>query len=41
MISYGIGIKIISLVTHPKIRNFCDDIGDTNYIDVNMLYVEH
>ena len=41
MISYGLGIKIISLVTHPKIRNFCDDIGDTNYIDVNMLYVEH
>lgn len=37
MISYGLGIKIISLVTHPKIRNFCDDIGDTNYIDVNNL----
>ena len=35
MMSYGLGIKIISLVTHPKIKNFCDDIGDTNYIDVN------
>jgi hypothetical protein len=37
MISYALGIKIISLVTHPKIKNFCDDIGDTNYIDVNNI----
>lgn len=37
MISYGLGIQIKSLVTHPKIRNFCDDIGDKNYIDVNNI----
>ena len=35
MISYGLGIKIISMVSHPKIRNFCDDVGDKNYIDIN------
>ena len=39
MISYGLGIKIISLVTHPKIRNFCDDIEDKNFIDVNNLII--
>ena len=38
MMSYGLGIKIISLFTHPKIKNFCDDIGDTNYIDVNNIF---
>lgn len=37
MISDGCGIKILSLVTHPKIRNYCDDIENTNFIDVNNL----
>lgn len=37
MMSYGLGIKIISLVTHPKIRNFCDDVNNTDFIDVNNL----
>lgn len=37
MISYGLGIKIISLITHPKIKNFCDDIGDKNGIEINEL----
>ena len=37
MMSYGLGIKIISLVTHPKVKNFCDDIGNKDYIDVNTL----
>lgn len=37
MISDGCGIKIISLVTHPKIRNYCDDIGNTNFVNVNKL----
>lgn len=41
MISNGCGIKIISLITHPKIRNYCDDIGDTNYVDVNNLLNEN
>ena len=35
MISYGLGIKIISLISHPKLKNFCDDIGDENGIDIN------
>jgi hypothetical protein len=35
MISYGLGIKIISLITHPKILNFCKDINDNCYVDVN------
>ena len=35
MISYGLGIKIISLVSHPKLKNFCDDINDNNYIEIN------
>ena len=35
MISYGLDIKIISLITHPKLKNFCDDIDDKNYIDIN------
>lgn len=37
MISYGLGIKIISLVSHPKLKNFCNDINDMNYIDINDL----
>ena len=37
MISYGLGIKIISLISHPKLKNFCDDIGDTNGIGINSL----
>jgi polysaccharide pyruvyl transferase WcaK-like protein len=35
MISYGLGIKIISLVTHPKIKNFCLDICNNDFIEVN------
>jgi len=37
MISYGLGIKIISLISHPKLKNFCDDIGDKNGININEL----
>ena len=37
MISYGLGIKIISLISHPKLKNFCDDIGNKNGIDINKL----
>lgn len=35
MIAYGLGIKTVSLVTHPKLKNFCDDIGSKDLIDVN------
>lgn len=35
MISYGLGIKIIPLVSHPKIKNFCDDINYKNYVEIN------
>ena len=37
MISYGLGIKIISLISQPKLKNFCDDIGNKNGIDINAL----
>ena len=29
------GIKTIGLVTHPKVRNFCDDCGSNNYVMLN------
>ena len=35
MIAYSLGIKIISLVTHPKLEYFCKDVGDENYIIIN------
>lgn len=41
MMSDGLGIKLVSLVTHPKIKNYCDDIGDNNYVDVNNLLEEN
>lgn len=37
MIGNGCGVKIISLITHPKIRNYCDDIGNEDFVDVNNL----
>ncbi len=30
-----VGIKVISLVTHPKILNFCLDTDNTNFIEPN------
>ena len=35
MIAYGLGIPIISLITHPKLQNFCDDFKLDTYIDIN------
>jgi hypothetical protein len=35
MIAYGLGIPIISLITHAKLQNFCDDFKLDNYINVN------
>ena len=35
MIAHSLGIKIIPLVSHPKIKNFCDDINYKNYIQIN------
>lgn len=35
MISYGLGIKTIPLVSHPKVKNFCDDINYNKYIEIN------
>lgn len=35
MIGYALGIDIISLITHPKLKAFCDDVNDNNYIVVN------
>jgi polysaccharide pyruvyl transferase WcaK-like protein len=36
MIANGLGITIIPLVSHPKVKNFCDDIGFDKYIDINL-----
>jgi hypothetical protein len=30
------GLSVISLVTHPKIRNFCDDTFNLDYIEPNI-----
>jgi len=35
MMATGLGIKTISLVSHPKLRYFCDDTNDTNFIEIN------
>ena len=35
MMSHALGIKTISLVTHPKILAFCKDNNNNNYIQVN------
>jgi len=35
MISHGLGINIISLVSHPKLKYFCDDIDNKKYIEIN------
>ena len=35
MISYGLNKRIISLVTHPKVLNFCLDIENSDYVEVN------
>mgnify|MGYP000887200974 CR=1 FL=1 len=35
MISHSLGIDIISLVSHPKLKNFCEEIQDDNFIDIN------
>lgn len=35
MISYGLGIKIIPLVSHPKIKYFADDVNCKEYIEIN------
>ena len=43
MIAHSMGIKTISMVSHPKLKYFCDDIEDTNYIEINKTtsFVEH
>jgi hypothetical protein len=35
MISYSLGIDIITLVSHPKTKNFCNDIKNKNFIEIN------
>ena len=35
IMAHGLDIPYIGLVTHPKIRNFCDDIGSNKYVMVN------
>lgn len=39
MISSAIeGIRVISLITHPKLINFCRDTGDENYVMPNRNF---
>jgi len=35
MMAHGCGIKTISLVSHPKLRYFCDDTNNTSFVDIN------
>ena len=35
MMSYGLGIKTISLISHPKLRYFCDDINNNSFVEIN------
>jgi hypothetical protein len=35
MIGHNCGIRTIGLVTHPKVRNYCDDIDSTDFVMVN------
>jgi hypothetical protein len=37
MIAHGLGIKTISMVSHPKLKYFCEDINDSNYIEINKV----
>tara|TARA_R100001510_G_C7654602_1_gene213305 strand:+ start:3312 stop:4325 length:1014 start_codon:yes stop_codon:yes gene_type:complete len=38
MMSHGLGIKTISLVSHPKLRYFCDDTNNNNFIEINETH---
>ena len=35
MISHGLGIRTISLISHPKLKHFCDDTQNNEYIEIN------
>jgi hypothetical protein len=35
MMSHGLGIKTISLISHPKLRYFCDDINNNSFVEIN------
>ncbi len=35
IIGHAMGCRTLALVTHPKTRNFCDDIGSDDYVMVN------
>ena len=36
MISHALGIRVVSLVSHPKLRYFCEDIGNHEFIEINQ-----
>ncbi len=35
MMAYGVGIPTISLVSHPKLKRFCEDTNDDKFIEIN------
>ncbi len=37
MMSYGLDINIITLISHPKLRNFCEDVNNVHGIPINDI----
>lgn len=35
MMSHGMGIPMMSLIGHPKLKNFCEEMNLTDYIEIN------
>ena len=35
MMAHGLGIDTISLVSHPKLKYFCEDTNNDKFIEIN------
>lgn len=35
MMSYALGIPVMSLISHPKLKSFCNEMQLTDYIEIN------
>jgi hypothetical protein len=38
MMAYGVGIPTISLVSHPKLKRFCEDINNMYFVEINKTF---
>lgn len=38
MMSYAVGIKTVSMISHPKLKNFCEDVKNNQYILINQQF---